>query len=153
MMRKKYRGLFWEEFQIAQEFVSPGRTVTEADTNLFAGLSGDFNPLHMDEEFASRSPFGKRIAHGALVQSIMTGLISQLGIFEGTTVALRQLSSRFKGPAYFGDTLFATIQVAEKKDLRGRTEGLIVFDTQVANQEEKVLSKGTWTVVIRKRPS
>lgn len=152
-MEKKYRGLFWEDFQIDQEFASPGRTVTESDTVLFAGLSGDFNPLHMDEKFASRSPFGRRIVHGALVQSIMTGLISQLGIFEGTTVALRRLSSRFKRPACFGDTLFASIQVAEKKDLRGRAEGLIVFNTQVANQEDEILSKGTWTVVLRKRQS
>jgi len=151
-MVKRYRGLYFQDFQIGDSFRSPGRTVTEADTVLFAGLSGDFNPLHMDEDFASRSPYGRRMAHGALVQSFMTGLIARLGLFEGTTVALRRLDSKFKKPAFFGDTLWATITVSRKKELRGQNQGLVFFSTSMTNQEEKTVAEGTWTVLVEKRP-
>jgi acyl dehydratase len=149
-MDAKYRGLTWDEFQEGQEFLSPCRTVTEADTVLFAGLSGDFNPLHIDEEFARSSLYGRRMAHGALVQALLTGLVAQLGIFEGTTVALRRLDTTFSKPVFFNDTIRAAIKVEDKKELRGRGEGLIVFSTMMTNQEKQVIAKGKWIVVLKK---
>lgn len=148
---KNYRGLFWDDFDTGQEFHSPGRTVTETDIVLFAGLSGDFNPLHMDEEFARQSSFGNRIAHGALIQSLMTGMIAQLGIFEGTTVALRRLDSKFKNTVCCGDTLFATITVVEKKILKGR-QGLVHFSTRVKKHDDRVVADGRWTLLLQTRP-
>ncbi len=150
-MKKSYRGLFWDDFELGQEFRSPGRTVTETDVVLFAGLSGDFNPLHMDEEFARESAFGKRMAHGALIQALMTGMIGQLGIFEGTTIALRCLDSKFKSAVFFGDTLFSSIVVAEKKELRG-AQGLVIFKTKVENHDERIVAEGQWTLLMKKRP-
>jgi acyl dehydratase len=63
------RGMFFEEFQVGQQIVTAGRTITEADIVHYAGLSGDYNQIHTDAEFASRSVFGQRVAHG-LLQSV-----------------------------------------------------------------------------------
>ena len=95
------RGLYWEEWDIGAEFESPARTVTEADIVLFAGLSGDTNPLHIDAESCARTPFRQRIAHGMLVQSIATGLGWQTGIFHGTIQALQEVQVRFEKPEVF----------------------------------------------------
>lgn len=151
-MERAYRGLFWEDFKPGREFLSAGRTITESDTTLFAGLSGDYNPLHVDEEYASRSPHKKRLAHGALVQSVLTGLIAQLGIFEGTTVALRRLDSTFKRPVFFNDTLFASITVEETKELRGQQHGLVIFKTCLTNQDDQIVVKGSWSLVLQRKP-
>ncbi len=81
-------GWYLEDFEVGKTYISGGRTVTETDVVNFAGLSGDFNPLHMDEEYAAaHSIFGRRIAHGMLGAVIMTGLSNQTGMFEGTTIA------------------------------------------------------------------
>ncbi|TDA68014.1 MAG: hypothetical protein D9V47_08885 [Clostridia bacterium] len=72
------QGLYFEDFAPGQEFLTARRTVTETDIVNFAGLSGDFNPLHTDEEYAKTTPFGRRIAHGLLISSISSGLQNQL---------------------------------------------------------------------------
>lgn len=149
-MKKSYRGLPLDEFQPGLSFESPSRTVTESDTVLFASLSGDFNPLHIDEEFAKNSAYGRRMAHGALVQALMTGLIAQLGIFEGTVVALRRLDTTFKRPVFLGDTLQASIKVEERRELRGRDDGIVVFSTKMANQQDQIVAEGKWVVVLKK---
>ena len=64
------RGLYWEQWEIGAEFESPARTVTEADVAMFAGLSGDYNPLHVNEEYCKQTQFGTRIAHGPLVYAM-----------------------------------------------------------------------------------
>ena len=84
------RGLTFDEFNEGDKFVSQGRTVTEADVVNFAGLAGDFNPLHTDAVFAAGTPFGERIAHGMLIAAIATGMANWTGVFEGTTIALMQ---------------------------------------------------------------
>ena len=77
-MSYKPRGQYFEEFELDQEVVTAARTITESDIVTFAGLSGDFNQIHMDAAFAELGPFGRRVAHGMLVQSIATGLAGQL---------------------------------------------------------------------------
>src|SRR5438552_2260292 len=111
-------GLYWEEFEEDTDYVTRGRTITEADVVAFAGLSGDFNPLHTDAEFMKGSPFGERIAHGMLVSSIATGLNSQMGWFEGTTVALVEAAFRFKAPVKLGDTVHVSMRVKDRKETR-----------------------------------
>src|SRR5450759_5895517 len=76
------RGLYWEEWEISAEFESPARTVTEADIVMYAGLSGDYNPLHTNEEYAKQTQFGSRIAHGPLVYGIAAGLLFQLHLLS-----------------------------------------------------------------------
>ncbi|MEK7440306.1 MAG: MaoC/PaaZ C-terminal domain-containing protein, partial [Chloroflexota bacterium] len=101
----KSRGLTFDQFNVGDSFTSQSRTVTEADVVSFAGLSGDFNPLHTDEEFARTTPFGTRIAHGMLVAAMATGMSNWTGVFEGTTLALMEQVIQYKAPTKFGDTV------------------------------------------------
>jgi len=149
-MEARYRGKRWGEFEIGDSDTSAGRTLTETDTVMFACLTGDMNPLHTDKVFASESPYGKRIVHGAFGQSLMVGLGAQLGVFEGSTIALRHMDTRFKTPIYFGDTVYLKMIVDGKKDLRGKDQGLIIFKAKLFNQDNKVLINSTWTVLMKK---
>ena len=79
--------MFWEEWEIGAEFQTASRTITEADVVNFAGISGDYNPLHIDEEFCKQTQFGTRIAHGPFVYSIAAGLLFQLHLYDDTLIA------------------------------------------------------------------
>src|SRR5215472_14866831 len=110
--------LYFDDVAIGQEWVSPGRTVTEADIVNFAGLSGDFNPVHIDHEFARSTPFRRPIAHGLLVQAMASGL----GLYAPPMRTLAILAIRewtFREPVFAGDTLRVRSQVLGK-ELRGR---------------------------------
>lgn len=144
-------GLFFEEFEEGKEYVTRARTVTEADVVAFAGLSGDFNPLHTDAELMKDSQFGERIAHGMLVSSIGTGLNSQMGWFEGTTVALLEVTFRFKGPVKFGDTVHLVIKVNEKKETSKPDRGILLMDANVLNQRGETVIEGQWTTMMRRK--
>src|SRR5712692_11605862 len=95
---------FFEDLKIGQEYTSPGRTVTETDVVLFAGLSGDYNVLHTDAEHMKASLFGERIAHGLLGLSIQQGLLDR--VVPGQAVGpLAAVKWKFKGPIKIGDTI------------------------------------------------
>src|SRR3970040_1347482 len=72
-MPKAYGGEFWDELVSGQEFWRGARTVTEGDVLAFSGLTGDFNPLHVDEEFAHTSPFRTRVPHGPMIHDLYLG--------------------------------------------------------------------------------
>ena len=145
------KGKFYEELQTGDVHVTAARTVTEADIVSFAGISGDFNPLHTDEEFARTTPFGSRIAHGMLVASIATGLANQSGLFEGTTLALLQQTIRYQGPTRPGDTIRLELAVKEKKESKKPDRGIITFGTAVKNQKDETVLGGEWTLMMRRR--
>jgi len=145
------RGLFFEEFEIGDEVESPGRTITEADIVAFAGLSGDYNQLHTDAEFAATTPFGQRIAHGLLCLSIASGLAGRLGFIEGTALAFRELSWKFSQPVFIGDTLRLRAKVAEKRAMPRLGGGMVVFDVALLNQKGTVVQRGQWHVLIKSR--
>src|SRR5690606_37447210 len=111
------RGLHFEEFVIGQTVVTAGGTITEGDIVRFAGLSGDFNQIHTDAEYAAQGIFGERIAHGLLVLSIATGLAVQTGNIEGTMLAFREVEWKFSRPVMIGDTVHAEIEVEVTKSL------------------------------------
>ncbi len=146
------RGRYFEEFEIGDRVVSPGRTVTETDVVLFAGLSGDYNQLHTDAEFARNTPFGERIAHGVLGLAIATGLVARLGVIEGTAEAFTGLDWRFRAPIKIGDTIHVVAEVTRKKEMKRLGGGFITLSVQVINQRDEVVQKGTWTALIRSRP-
>src|SRR3954469_11893185 len=108
--------LFFDDFNIGDEMVSPGRTITEADVVQFTGLSGDFNPLHIDEEFAKETPYKTRVAHGLLSVSVITGLQSMMGIVNGSTLGLLEINWRFKRGVIPGDTIYAKFIVKTKQE-------------------------------------
>ena len=143
------RGRYFSEFEIDQSFTSVGRTITETDVVNFAGISGDYNPLHTDATFAAKTPFKKRIAHGMLSASISTGLGQTLGIFEGTTLALMNQTFTYKGPVFFGDTIRLRLTVDSTKPSSRGGKGVVVFRSEILNQDDKAVIIGTWTVQFR----
>ena len=145
------RGTFFSEFEVGQEFVSVGRTITEADVVAFSGISGDYNPLHTDATFAAKTPFGQRIAHGMLSASISTGLAQTLGIFEGTTLALMGQTFQYKGPVFFGDTIRLSLTVETTKPSSKGGKGVVNFRSDILNQNDSVVITGSWTVLFRGR--
>lgn len=104
-------GKTYEELQIGEE-AGFSKTITETDVVLFAGISGDFNPIHMNEEYAKRTPFKRRIAHGALPHSLIAPVLGMELPGPGTIVV--EIRCRFKAPTYFGDTITAKATVGEK---------------------------------------
>jgi acyl dehydratase len=149
-MSYKQRGLTFDQFNVGDVFVCQARTVTEADTVNFAGVSGDYNPLHTDEEFGKATPMGGRIAHGVLVLAIATGQANQLGVFEGTTIALMQQTIKYVGPVKFGDTVHLEIKVAEKKESSKPDRGVVTFDATVLNQNGKPVIDGQWICLMKR---
>jgi acyl dehydratase len=143
------QGLTFDEFNVGDKFVSQGRTVTEADVVSFAGLSGDFNPLHTDATFAVGTPFGERIAHGMLIAAIATGMANWTGVFEGTTLALMQQLLQYKGAVKFGDTVHLELTVAEKKPTSKDDRGVVIFDARMINQDGEIVLDGQWTLLMR----
>lgn len=147
----KTRGLYYEDFEVGVAHMTAARTLTEADVVTFAGLSGDYNPLHTDEEFGKATPFGGRIAHGVLTLAVATGLTNQLAIYEGTTIALMELTVRFTGVVKFGDTVHVVLTPNEKKEHKKPDRGFVVFDLDVKNQRDETVLAGSWTCLQRRR--
>ena len=146
------KGRYFEEFELGHTVVSPARTITEHDVCAFAGLSGDFNPLHTDSEYARETPFGERIAHGVLGLSVATGLTSRLGLIDGTTVAFLGLDWKFRKPILLGDTIHVIVKIADLRERRAMGGGLVTFDVRVVNQRDEIVQKGTWKILVRMRP-
>jgi acyl dehydratase len=148
------RGLYWEQWDIGAEFVSPARTVTEADIAMFAGLSGDYNPLHINEEYCKQTPFGSRIAHGPLVYAIAAGLLFQLHLYDDTLIAFLGFDSlRFTKPVKPGDTIYARIKVLEKRETSNTERGVIKRRLQVLNQRGEVVQEGVQAFLLKRQPA
>jgi acyl dehydratase len=147
------RGRFFEEFTIDEELITAARTITEHDIVSFAGLSGDFNQIHTDAEYAKNDTFGQRIAHGLLVQSIATGLMVQSGVIEGTVLAFRELSAKFSLPTFIGDTIHVRAKITAKKALRRLGGGNITIRYNVINQEGKRIQSGDWVMLVKSKPA
>ncbi|MBE3586015.1 MAG: MaoC family dehydratase N-terminal domain-containing protein [Thermoanaerobacter sp.] len=141
--------LFFEDLNVGDEAESAGRTITEADVVNFAGLSGDFNALHMDAEFAKKTIFGERVAHGMCVTSIATGLWFTMPRLA--TMAFLGLEDwRFVKPVKFGDTIKVRRKVAGKKETRP-DRGIVTFDIEVINQNGEVVQQGKWNMMVQKK--
>ena len=145
-------GVFFEDLEIGQEFTSPGRTVTEADIVIFAGLSGDYNVLHTDAEHMKSSIFGERIAHGLLGLSIEQGLASR-GEPAAAHGVLSALKWKFKGPIKIGDTVHVLSRIAGKRDGPDAGRGLVTVERRLVNQRGEVVQEGeTEHLVERRKP-
>ncbi len=146
------RGRYWEDFTVGEVLVTGRRTVDAGDVSRYAGLSGDFNPLHTDEEFAKTTPFGTRVAHGILTLAVSNGQQNLAGWFEGTTFALLGLDKvRFSAPVKFGDTIHTEMTVRERRESSKPDRGVVTFDVAVKNQRgEAVLTYETAVLLRRK---
>jgi len=146
-------GLYYEEIEIGAEMVTRGRTITEADLVQFAGLTGDYNPMHTDAEFMKTSAFGQRIAHGMLTLSYAVGQAYQLGFMERTVIAFRGLEMKFSLPVFIGDTLHVELTVREKKEAARLGGGWVTLDVKIVNQAGKTVQSGEWVVLLALKPT
>ena len=142
---------YFEDYELNSTATSGTRTITEADIVNFAGLSGDFHELHMSEEFARRGPFGRRIAHGALVFSISTGLTIQMGDSESIIAFYGVDKLRFTHPTFIGDTIRVSKVVIEKQAKDDR-RGVVAFETRVINQDDQTVVIYQDRVMVLRRP-
>lgn len=139
--------LSYEKIELGQIWVSPGRTVTETDIVNFAGMTGDFNPLHVDHEFAANTPFKKPIAHGLLGLSWVAGLGSHAPNVD--TVAFIGVQDwRFLKPLYAGDTVHVHTEAISKTP-RGRRNGQVVWMRRLINQDGEVVQEGKFETLVR----
>jgi acyl dehydratase len=142
--------LYFDDVAIGQEWESSGRTLTETDIVNFAGLSGDFNPIHVDREFAKKTPFRRPIAHGLLVWSMSSGL----GLHSPPMRTLAFLSIRewhFRGPVFIGDTIHVRSKVLEKEGRARGRRGVITWERQVLNHDNKVVQEGITLTLVEGR--
>jgi acyl dehydratase len=144
--------LHYEDLDVGQRWLTAARTVTEADIVAFAGLSGDFNPIHVDAEHAATTRFGERIAHGALVLAIATGLRQQQNVFRGTLKAwLGMREWRFQAPVRIGDTIHVVTEIKERRETKDPASGLVVQAVEVHNQRDEVVASGEFVTLMARR--
>ncbi|WP_262173775.1 MaoC/PaaZ C-terminal domain-containing protein [Saccharococcus sp. Marseille-Q5394] len=148
-------GLFYEDFQIGDKFLSPSRTVTETDVVNFAGLSGDYNLLHMDKEYAKNTVFQERIAHGLLGLSIGSGLFTRTELnrrMSKNLIALLGLESwKFLAPIKISDTIHLEIEIIDKKDTSKQDRGIVKFNRKIINQNGITVQEGLTPMMIARR--
>lgn len=147
-------GMYWEEWEIGATFESPARTVTEADIVNFAGLSGDYNPLHMNEEFCKNTQFGTRIAHGPLIYAIAAGLLFQMHLYDDTLIAFLGFDSlKFTKHVVAGDTVHARIEVLEKRETSKPDRGVMKRSLQVFNQRDEMVQDAVQAFLLKRLPA
>lgn len=146
-------GLYFEDFEQGMTMRTRGRTITEADIVNFAGLTGDYNPLHTNAPYAETTQFGQRIAHGMLSISYAVGQAYQLGFLEQTILAFRELTMKFSNPVYIGDTIHVEIEVEQLRAMRRLGGGIVALDVKIVNQADKIIQRGTWSMLMASKPA
>lgn len=149
--RHSWPVLTFDDLVVGDEWESPRRTVTQADVVLFAGISGDFNPIHVDHHTAERGPFGRPVAHGLLGLSIASGLLSQAPRLD-TIAFLAILEWRFHHPILFGDTIHGVSRVEALEPNGNGRRGVVTWYRQVYNQDDRLVQEGRTQTLVRARP-
>jgi len=148
MVRHSIPMLGFSDLCVGDEWESPSRTITEADVVAFAGISGDFNPIHMDHETARTGAFGQPVAHGLLGLSIVSGLSSHAPRVD-TMAFLAILEWKFLHPIAFGDTIRVISRVvALEPRSRGR-RGVVTWERVLINQHDKIVQQGLTQTLVR----
>lgn len=148
------RGMFFEDFSVGQELATPARTITSTDIVNFACLTGDFNEIHTNYEYARDTPFGEVIAHGPMVYGIAGGLQYASGINDGTILALLGIDKwRLKVPVKHGDTIHMVQKVIAVRETSRPDRGVVTFERRVANQRGETVMEMEATLMYRRRPA
>jgi 3-hydroxybutyryl-CoA dehydratase len=139
---------FFEQYEIGEKWVSKGRTITEADLVMFAAFSGDWYPLHTDREYAAKTPFQQRIAHGMLVLSAASGLFH----FEpGVVVAFYGMDRvRFTNPTFIGDTIHLEAIVTDLQE-KGNGTGVVTVLQEIKKQTGETVASAIMKVMVNKK--
>lgn len=143
----------YEDFRVGAEYRTGERTIDDDAIRAFAELSGDFNPLHLDDDYAASTIFGGRIAHGVLGLAVATGLVSETHLTRGTLVAFAGLEWDFLRPLRPGDRVTAVLRVDEVRRTSRADRGLVRFAVQLVDPRDEVVQAGHWTFLVRCRES
>lgn len=146
-------GLFFEQWKVGDSYTTAARTVTETDVVMFAGISGDYNPLHTNEEFCKTTQFGTRVAHGPLVYAIAAGLLFQMHLYDDTLIAFLGFENlRFTKPVKIGDTIHAKVTVLETTESSSKPDrGVMKRKLEVVNQRGEVVQEGVQAFLLKKQ--
>jgi acyl dehydratase len=146
---------YYEDFEVGDAVRSASRTITETDIVNFAGVSGDFNALHLDAEYAATTSIGHRIAHGALLFAISTGLFNALSITTGRTqVANLGLDGLdYRAPVAIGDTVHLEIVVLDTRETHDGRRGIVRFQVDMLNQDGQTVMRALWKLMLWRRPA
>jgi acyl dehydratase len=142
--------LYYDDVQIGQQWTSPARTVTQTDVVNFAGISGDYNAIHMDHEYARNTPFRQPIAHGLLVLSIGSGLSLHYPAMR-TMAFLLMKEWYFREPVFFGDTIHAVTKVLEIEERSRGKRAVITWARCILNQDGKIVQEGVTQTLVEGR--
>ena len=145
------KGLYFEDYEIGKEYVTQNRTVTESDVARFAGLSGDFNPLHTDDEFGKTTIFGTRIAHGALGLIMSQGLLHLMNFGDGTVIRTVEMTVKYPAPLRIGATVRAIVIPEEKFPGTEPGTGIVKQKVLLVTQDDTVTMESHQTVLVRTR--
>jgi acyl dehydratase len=132
-----------------QSWTTPGRTIGAGDIDLFAGLVGDFTPIHVDEVFAKSSPYGTRIAHGPLAMATAIGMLTQTGILGERVIGLLNLNWDFSGPVKIDDTIRSRVTLEQQRPTSKPSRAVATFVFEVINQRDEVVQRGSMLVLLR----
>lgn len=145
---RTYRYL--SEFTVGEKFTTLSRTVTETDVVLFAGITGDMNPIHTDRSYADNLPFHSRIAHGLLGAGIATGLWGRMGLVDGSAIAALSTEWKFVGAIKLGDTIHCEIEVLEAKRFKSKPDrGILNIGYTILNQDGQVCQTGSMATMLK----
>jgi acyl dehydratase len=143
------RSFFFEDFEINQTFKSSGRTITETDLTFFSMLSGDWNPIHANVEYAKTTRYKQRVVHGTLGIAIATGMLHELGIFDRSAVAMLDLKEwLFLQPIFVGDTIRLQLTILDTKLGRSGRTGRVGRRFQLLNQNNELVQQGLSDVLV-----
>jgi acyl dehydratase len=144
--------LFLEDLHAGQTFVTPGRTITEADVVSFAAWTNDNNQVHTDAEFAKQTRYGQRIVHGMLGASLCLGLIARTGVFEGSAVALLGVDEwKFTAPIFIGDTVTCTVEILSTRRTSSGKTGVVERSLVLRNQRDEIVQQGRMDLLVLAR--
>jgi len=145
---------YYEDLQVGEEYESPARTITEADIVGFAALSGDWSPVHCDEEYCKKTPYKTRIAHGLLGLSIAEGLKFRLPQFTNVRyMASLYWNYKFAGPILIGDTIRVRVRIQSKRETKNPDRGIVVEYVTMLNQRNEVVQEGEHGLMVWRRPT
>jgi acyl dehydratase len=143
---------YLEDLHAGEVFTSAARTITESDVTAFAGLSGDFNPIHTDVEFARGTPYGQRVVYGLLGLAMMTGLLDRTGLFSGTAIAMLGIRDwKFSAPLFIGDTIRFRLTITDVRRTSSGDRGVVKRHFELLNQRDEVVQQGHIDILVRAR--
>lgn len=144
---------YFEDFQVGESFATHGRTITETDLVNYAGLGGNFHPVHLDEAMMRESDYGHRLVYGFLVVIMMQGLKIQTGMLDDSVVALYRVDDlAFREPVETGETIHSEITVRDVEE-RDEETGVVTLAENGVNQDDDVVLSARTETLVRKRPS